>query len=83
MLPRLFTLPLTSLQIPMCPESPWAGSPTLLLLPQSEQLSATARDLMTVLAGNRQLSLDEDEAGAGEVAEAEVAAEWREIHVPC
>ena len=82
MLPRPSTPPPTSQQIRMFPESHLAGFPTLLLL-QSEQLSATARDLMTVLAGNRQLSLDEDEAGAGEVAEAEVAAEWREIQVPC
>lgn len=67
----------------MFPESLWAGSPTLPLLLQSDQLSATARGLMTVSAGNRQLSLDEDEAGAGEVEEAEVAVEWREINVPC
>ena len=83
MLPRLFTLPLTSLQIPMCPEPPWAGSPTLLPLLQSEQLSATARDLMTVLVGNRQQSLDE--AGAEEAAEGEVVVVvgWLERKVAC
>ena len=85
MQPRLFTHLPTSLQIPMCPEPPWAGSPTLLLLLQSEQLSATARDLMTVLDGNRQQSLDEDEVGAGEAAEGEVVVVegWGEINVPC
>ena len=84
MLPKLFTLPPTSLQIPMCPESPWAGSPTLLPLLQLELLSATARDLMTVLDGNRQQSLDE--AGAGEAAEAEVVVVvvgWLELNVAC
>ena len=74
MLPRPCTPPPTSQQIRMFPESHLAGFPTLLLL-QSEQLSATARDLMTVSEGNRQPSLDEGEVGAAEVEEAEVEVE--------
>ena len=82
MLPRHYPPPPTSRQIRMFPESHWAGFPTLLLL-QSEQLPATARDLMMVLDGNRQPNLDEDEVGAGEVGEDEVEVERLEIHAPC
>ena len=80
-LPRLSMLLPTTRQTRTFPESPWPEFPTLLL--PWGRLSATARDLMTGWDGNRQQSLDEDEAGAGGGEEAEVVVGRRELNVPC